>query len=90
MSGAEDTYGDDYLILQHSTPPPLPPQQQDPYSAISCENCRQCIRLPPLGSPTKKNKQQAEKQVPNTMYTNAANLQRTIWLQQVRSITKNI
>ncbi|CAB3363359.1 Hypothetical predicted protein [Cloeon dipterum] len=54
-------------------------QQQDD-NAISCESCRQCMGLPPLDSPSAADR--AKKQVPNTMYTNAANLQRTIQLQQ--------
>jgi hypothetical protein len=78
----------DATVACLQTAPPSGQQQDTPYSAISCENCRQCIRLPPLGSPSKKNKQhpqqqQQQQEVPNTMYTNAANLQRTIWLQQV-------
>ncbi|XP_063612430.1 slo-interacting protein 1-like [Penaeus indicus] len=90
--------------------------ESDTYSAISCDSCRRCMRLPPLqhslpqkttngrglepdhthpNTPqhghSQSSSQKAESEsnrnyvtfLPaQTMYTNAANLQQTIWLQQ--------
>lgn len=95
--------------------------ESDTYSAISCDSCRRCMRLPPLhSSPPQKSSMvrhsshgenlsqstttprtrlhpSSQKVGPpdsesnrnyvtflpaQTMYTNAANLQQTIWLQQ--------
>ncbi|XP_059489662.1 PDZ domain-containing RING finger protein 4 isoform X2 [Neocloeon triangulifer] len=60
-----------------------PSQQHQNDSGFSCDRCRQCMGLSSLESPSKeKSRQLSQKEVPNTMYTNAANLQRTIQLQQ--------
>ncbi|KAK3868885.1 hypothetical protein Pcinc_025756 [Petrolisthes cinctipes] len=95
--------------------------ESDTYSAISCDSCRRCMRLPPLNSslpqkssmmgrsshghnpslsttaPRSRPHPSSQKVGPpdsesnrnyvtflpaQTMYTNAANLQQTIWLQQ--------
>lgn len=92
--------------------------ESDTYSAISCDSCRRCMRLPPLhaslpqkssgagrsqdsdhastappphppthkppGAPpdTESNRNYVTFLPAQTMYTNAANLQQTIWLQQ--------
>ncbi|KAK8722144.1 hypothetical protein OTU49_012498, partial [Cherax quadricarinatus] len=91
--------------------------ESDTYSAISCDSCRRCMRLPPLHAslpqktsgrgqesehiinPTTTHQAHSTSHKPahpdtesnrnyvtflpaQTMYTNAANLQQTIWLQQ--------
>ncbi|XP_064102899.1 E3 ubiquitin-protein ligase PDZRN3-like isoform X2 [Macrobrachium nipponense] len=83
--------------------------ESDTYSAISCDSCRRCMRLPPIhaahafrasghspetshhnsSSNHKASQPDCESHrnyvtfLPaQTMYTNAANLQQTIWLQQ--------
>ncbi|KAG7157590.1 PDZ domain-containing RING finger protein 4-like [Homarus americanus] len=90
--------------------------ESDTYSAISCDSCRRCMRLPPLhpslpqktsvrghesdhgiNTASHQAHSSSHKVAPpdsesnrnyvtflpaQTMYTNAANLQQTIWLQQ--------
>lgn len=87
--------------------------ESDTYSAISCDSCRRCMRLPPLqhslpqkttngrglepdhahpntpqhGHSSQKAESESNRNYvtflpAQTMYTNAANLQQTIWLQQ--------
>ncbi|XP_069169840.1 LOW QUALITY PROTEIN: slo-interacting protein 1 [Procambarus clarkii] len=90
--------------------------ESDTYSAISCDSCRRCMRLPPLHASlpqktsgrgpesdhvintashqahstsqkvahpdSESNRNYVTFLPAQTMYTNAANLQQTIWLQQ--------